>query len=75
MDAVLQRLESIEAKLDQVLFPQSIGLTEVMHLTGCKSPSAQYAWNRRHGLKAYVRGKYRRSEVKNLIARLRLFPS
>ena len=42
--------------------------------TGCRSRPAQHAWNKRYGLKPYVRGKYRRKEVENLIAHLRLFP-
>lgn len=73
MDPVLERLEAIEAKLDRVLFPPVIGLTEVMHLTGCNSPTAQHRWNQRHGIKPYARGKYRRSEIDNKIAHLRLF--
>lgn len=72
MDPVIQRLDSIEAKLDRVLFPQAISLAGVMHLTGCKSYTAQNRWNNRYGLKPYVHGKYRRREVENLIAHLRL---
>lgn len=72
MDPLLAKLEAIEAKLDRVLFPEVIDLHGVMHLTGCKSPTAQYRFNRKYGLQPYAFGKYRRKEVANLVAHLRL---
>lgn len=73
MDAILARLDSIEAKLDRALFPPIITFAELRKLTGCKSDTAQHRWNHRHGLKSYERGKYRRLEAENKIAHARLF--
>lgn len=75
MDAILQQLERIETKLDRALTTPILDVDEAMRLTGCNSRSAFFQWARRHEVKAYVRGKYRRIEVENKIAHLRLFPT
>lgn len=72
MDPLLAKLEAIEAKLDRVLFPEVIDLRGVMHLTGCRSTTAQNRFNHKYGLKPYAHNKYRRKEVSNLVAHLRL---
>ncbi len=71
MDALLERLDRIEAKLDVVINgPKSelIGVKEAQTLTGCPSQWAQHKWFRTRGVKAYARGKYRRLEITNKLA-------
>lgn len=75
MDALLQRLDQIEAKLDRVINgpqPDVVGVAGAMPLTGCKTKRAQAAWFRRYNVKPYARGKYRRIDITNKIARIAL---
>lgn len=78
MDALLQRLDRIEAKLDSALGQppaEIIGVTECMRLTGCKSIPAIYRWFKTYQVKPYSRGKYIRLEITNKVTALRLFPA
>lgn len=78
MDALLQRLDRIEAKLDHVLNgppAEVIGVPECLPLTGCKTTRSQHRWFKTYQVKPYSRGKYRRLDVTNKVAALALFPA
>lgn len=71
MDALLQRLDRIEAKLDTVLNgPKSdlVNVREAQLLTGCPSVQSQFKWFRTRKVKPYRRGRYRRLEITNQLA-------
>lgn len=68
----LCQLDRIEAKLDRIIGgPPSpiVGCKELMRLTGCGSDSALRRLLPVLGIRPYVKGKYRRAEVENAIAR------
>jgi hypothetical protein len=74
-DPLLERLDRIEAKLDIVLNgkpPEIVNIHQALDLTGCNSISSQYRWFAEHGVAPYLRGKYRRLEITNKVAALRL---
>lgn len=75
MDPVLERLDRIEEKLDRALAPRdAISPEEAMKLTGCKSLSAQYRWFKTYGLRPYIKGKYRTTDIRHKIAMLTYSP-
>jgi hypothetical protein len=71
-EPVAVRLERIEAKLDRLIGgpPAAIvTVKEAMYLTGCRSISALYRLLPELGVRPYVKGKYRRLELENAIAK------
>lgn len=71
----LPALERIEAKLDRLISgPESpiVGRAEVMRLTGTKSTSAMHAALKRLNVQPFAKGKYRRADITNAIARISL---
>jgi len=66
------RLDRIEAKLDRLLappLPDILTVREAMKMTGFRSIPSFYRALPVLGLRSYMKGKYRRSEVENAIAR------
>lgn len=66
------RLERIEAKLDRLIGGEPadmIPVKEVMRLTGTKTYSSLYRILEKLQVHPFVKGKYRRIEVENAIAK------
>ena len=73
---IMQRLSRIEEAVNSLLNlhkpdPKNfIGPSECMQITGCRSLRAQHRWLRKHGIKRYGHGKYRRQDVSNKLVEL-----
>lgn len=70
---ILSQLTRLESKVDLILNgkpKEIITAKEAMALTGCRSVRAQYDWFRRHQLRPYEPGKYRRVDISNRVAAL-----
>lgn len=68
--AILAAIDRLESKIDAVLNgPKSptIGIKEIMHLTGTRSRSAAYRMLTELNVAPYSHGKYGRLEVTNAI--------
>lgn len=66
------RLDRIEAKIDRLIGgpPAEILTTkEAMHMTGTRTYSSLYRILAIIGVRAYAKGKYRRLELQNAIAK------
>ena len=69
------QLDRIEAKLDRLIGgppKETITLHEAMALSGCHSETAFFRLRRRLGVLPFSKGKYRRAELENAIARMAL---
>lgn len=70
MDAIMAKLDVMDAKLDRLIGgppPETIGVKEAMRLTGAKTARTLYDHLRLLGVKPYARGKYRRMDITNAI--------